>query len=146
MKNKKKPQEKPPFGRHNRNLLIVCLLLLALMYFGLTHSWATGGATVELYFTAPGDDGDVGIATCYEVRYTDGSVAGGWTVVSCESLAPPDTAGTPTTLVVEGLPYNKTLTFQVRTSDEVPNWSLWSNTTTRITDDKEPPSTIMDLF
>ena len=48
--------------------LALCLLVFSLAP-GAARAQA-GAASVLLHWTAPGDDGDLGIATAYEVRYS----------------------------------------------------------------------------
>ncbi len=89
-------------------------------------------ATVTLTWTAPGDDGMVGQASSYELRFAETPVvadtAGWWT--SATSVGPmpaPLPPGTRESFVVSGLAPGSIYYFVVRTSDEVPNVSGFSD-------------------
>lgn len=97
--------------------------------------WA---ASIPLSWTAPGDDGNVGRAAGYELRYSKTAVAGdtvSWwaAATSAGALPPPQTAGTRETFTVAGLDSAATYYFVIRTADEVPNWAGFSNVAVRST-------------
>jgi len=93
--------------------------------------------SITLTWTAPGDDGTVGRASSYELRFSaqpivgtdtlswwrDGSVA----VV----LPPPATAGTRESFTMSGLATGTTYYFMLKAADEIPNWSGFSNVRVR---------------
>ncbi len=88
---------------------------------------AVTATTVTLQWTAPGDEGSLGTATSFEVRYwTDGSSWSSGTTVP--NPPAPGAPGTTQVLVVQGLDAGTTYWFGVRTADEVQNWSAVSNT------------------
>jgi len=98
----------------------------------------TGYDYAVLAWTAPGDDGNVGTATTYSVRYsttgplTDSNFLTGTAV----PVPAPHPAGSKETLNVTGLAQGTTYWFGLRTADEVPNWSPVStnaNVTTKST-------------
>src|SRR5256712_622872 len=98
----------------------------------------TGYDYAVLTWTAPGDDGNVGTATTYSVRYsttgplTDSNFLTGTAV----PVPAPHPAGSKETLNVTGLAQGTTYWFGLRTADEVPNWSSVSanaNVTTKST-------------
>lgn len=92
-----------------------------------------GAETVLLSWTAPGDDGDVGRAASYELRYAQSSPAGSdtaawWSAATTAGPLPaPQTAGTREYFLVSGLQPSRTYYFVIRSSDEVPNVSGFSN-------------------
>jgi len=85
--------------------------------------------TFRLTWTAPGDDGGVGNASTYDVRYSTTRITdanwGSATPVDGEGT--PNPPGTPDTLVVSGLEAGTNHFFAMKTADEVPNWSEISN-------------------
>lgn len=88
-----------------------------------------GSASVTLTWTAPGDDGQSGTATQYDLRYLTTSIsetnfASGTTVTGEPT---PAVAGTTQTCTVTGLNYGTTYYFALKTADERGNWSTISN-------------------
>jgi hypothetical protein len=109
-------------------------------------------STVTLLWTAPGDDGNVGTASQYDLRYRATPISGtdtltwwnGATQVS--GLPTPHPAGSTDSMVVRGLQPLTTYYFIIRAADEVPNWSGFSNVATKTTSgDATPPAAIADL-
>ncbi|MEW6411002.1 MAG: fibronectin type III domain-containing protein [Candidatus Zixiibacteriota bacterium] len=101
-----------------------------------------------LSWTAPGDDGNTGTATTYDIRYSTSTITDEtWSAASQVANEPaPKIAGTTETLTVSGLQENTTYYFALKTADEVPNWSGLSNVATTTTlGDETPPSQIDDL-
>ena len=109
---------------------------------------AISQTSLELTWTAPGDDGGVGQAMLYEVRkfsqpfteetWKDGVEVGG--------VQAPQLSGTTETLVIGGLTDGKTYYFGLRSQDEGLNWSPLSNVAEVGTlTDMEPPAAITDL-
>lgn len=93
---------------------------------------ATGTVTsssVDLSWTAPGDDGATGTATTYDVRYSTSTITeGNWASATQASGEPsPQVAGSGETFTVTGLSATTTYYFAIKTSDEVPNESAISN-------------------
>ncbi|RPJ41153.1 MAG: hypothetical protein EHM19_12490, partial [Candidatus Latescibacterota bacterium] len=86
-------------------------------------------STVLLRWTAPGDDGAEGSASDYDLRYGEIRVASSNWVDAWQAVDEPipAEAGSPESLLIEGLPAAAKLYFAVRASDEVPNWSALSN-------------------
>jgi hypothetical protein len=93
--------------------------------------------SITLTWTAPGDDGNTGRAAAYELRYSDHSIAGqdtaSWwsAAVSAGVLPPPQTAGARESFTVTGLTTGAVYYFAIRTMDEVPNVSGYSNLSMR---------------
>ena len=93
---------------------------------------ATGtvaASSVQLNWTAPGDDGATGTATTYDVRYSTSTItAGNWAPATQATGEPaPSVAGSSETFTVTGLSPSTTYYFAIKTSDEVPNESAISN-------------------
>lgn len=104
--------------------------------------------SLTLVWTAPGDDGSVGTASSYDVRYsTDSITVGNWNSATQMSNEPaPNPAGTPESLSVAGLAENTTYYFAIKAADERDNWSGLSNIATNKTAlDSTPPASINDL-
>ena len=109
-------------------------------------------SSVVLLWTAPGDDGTVGRATSYDIRYRTTTISGtdtlSWwnaaTQVTGEPI--PGTSGATDSMRVRGLTPLTTFYFMIRAADEIPNWSGFSNLATKTTSgDATPPSTVADL-
>ena len=106
--------------------------------------------SITLTWTAPGDDGDVGTASQYDIRYSTSMITeDSWdTATQCQGEPAPQTAGEPETFVVTDLSPSTTYYFAIKTADEVPNWSSLSNVaqgTTKVPPDTTPPAAVMDL-
>ncbi|MBU0982865.1 MAG: fibronectin type III domain-containing protein, partial [candidate division Zixibacteria bacterium] len=104
--------------------------------------------SLTLHFTAPGDDGSVGTASEYDIRYSTGIITAanfaGATQVTGEPS--PQAAGSSEAIEITGLTENTTYYFAVKTADEVPNWSAISNVVSASTaDEVTPPAVVADL-
>ncbi len=86
-------------------------------------------SSLTLTWTAPGDDGNTGTATSYDIRYSTSTITGanfaGATQVA--GVPAPQAAGTNQSVTVSGLSVSTTYYFAMKTADEVPNWSALSN-------------------
>jgi hypothetical protein len=109
-------------------------------------------STITINWTAPGDDGTTGRATSYDIRYRTSAISGtdtlSWwnaaTQLTGEPL--PGVAGSRDSMVVRGLQPVTTYYFMVRTGDEVPNWSGYSNVAVKSTSgDVTAPAAIANL-
>ena len=95
--------------------------------------------SILLSWTAPGDDGMSGRASTYELRYSPAPPAGadtaGWwgAATSVAGLPAPLSAGSRESFLVANLDPATTYYFVLRTSDEVPNVSGYSNIAVRTT-------------
>lgn len=94
--------------------------------------------SVALNWTAPGDDGNIGTAAAYEMRYSETPVsadtAGWWASASSVGTMPaPLRAGSRESFIVAGLAPATTYYFAIRSRDEVPNVSGFSNIATKQT-------------
>ncbi len=85
--------------------------------------------SITLTWTAPGDDGNTGKASQYDVRYSTSEINNNnWDSALQASDEPkPSTAGTTEKFTVTGLSPKTTYYFAVKSVDEVPNWSGLSN-------------------
>jgi hypothetical protein len=118
--------------------------------------------SVTLTWTAPGDDGNVGRASQYDLRFSRNQIQGvdtlGWWISTsttvCAGLPRPSVAGSLDSFVVGGLAPSNTYYFVIRTADEIPNWSFFSNvavvTTAALPDtnrhsDETPPPPVAGL-
>ena len=107
--------------------------------------------SVTLNWTAPGDDGNTGTATTYDIRYSTTVITEGyWSSATQAGGEPsPKAAGSQESFVVDGLTPNTTYYFAIKAGDEVPNWSTLSNiltVTTEPAQGQEAPATISDLL
>ena len=108
----------------------------------------TSSNSVTITWTAPGDDGDVGTASQYDIRYSTSSINdanwGAATEVTGEPS--PQPAGSSDSFTVENLEPNTTYYFAIKSADEVPNWSPLSNIASATTDpEQEAPAEVADL-
>ena len=89
--------------------------------------WGSDYAILE--WTAPGDDGTIGLAGAYDARITQAGPFNETAFLVAQSLptTPPRAAGTSERLIVTGLVADAQYWFAVRSGDEVPNWSPISN-------------------
>ncbi len=115
----------------------------------LATSSATG-SSIDLTWTAPGDDGNTGTASTYDVHYStsliDASNFASATTATGEPT--PSVAGSSESMTITGLSANTTYYFAIKTSDEIPNTSTISNvvsTTTATTPDTTAPDAVTDL-
>lgn len=100
---------------------------------------------VTLLWTAPGDDGQVGTAAAYDLRYaSDSATVAGWGSATQATGEPaPKAAGTS-----ESFQLNLsqgTWWFGLRTRDEAGNESATSNIVKTIIADTTPPGVVLDL-
>jgi len=89
-----------------------------------------GCYTIDLSWTAPGDDGDSGTAAEYDIRYARSAInseAAWLEAVQVENPPTPQPAGSTETFTVTGLKTCTTYYFAIKASDEKGNWSGLSN-------------------
>ncbi len=131
--------------------LLVALGLLA-VYAVPAAAQTAADSTITLLWTAPGDDGTVGRANRYDLRYRTTAIVGtdtltwwnGATVVT--GLPSPSASGATDSMKVRGLAPLMTYYFILKAADEVPNWSGYSNVAVKATSgDTSPPAAIADL-
>ena len=135
-----------------RVAVVVGVALLSLLGSRPAQAQTSADSSVVLQWTAPGDDGTIGRATSYDLRYRTTAISGtdtltwwnGATQVSGEPI--PGNAGATDSMRVRGLTPLTTYYFIVRAADEVPNWSGYSNVATKTTSgDATPPAAITTL-
>ncbi|MBN1306095.1 MAG: fibronectin type III domain-containing protein [Anaerolineales bacterium] len=96
----------------------------------LAAAMGTSTGTVELSWTAPGDDGSDGTSTSYHVRYGAAEITDqtGWeNATEFVNTLEPSAAGSAESLTVTGLVPGQTYYFSVRAQDEEPNLGDYSN-------------------
>lgn len=95
----------------------------------LVASTGTAAGTVDLSWTAPGDDATTGTASTYIVRYNTTTITeSNWDASSDVAGEPdPSPAGSVESMTVSGLTPGQTYHFAIKTQDEVPNTSSISN-------------------
>ncbi|MCE9585905.1 fibronectin type III domain-containing protein [Candidatus Uhrbacteria bacterium] len=107
--------------------------------------------SIDLAWTAPGDDGDTGTAAFYDVHYSTSPIVSDADFDSAHHASGepvPGSAGTPQSMTVTGLDANTRYYFIVRTSDEAPNESALSNNphlSTLVSPDTTPPAAVANL-
>lgn len=84
---------------------------------------------VTLVWTAPGDDGHLGTASVYEMRFSESPITtANWGQASLvPGLPAPQVAGTRQSVTVQGLTHGVSYYFAMRTQDNAGNWSPLSN-------------------
>ncbi len=102
------------------------LLLLAPV---LARAQVAGADSVALAWTAPGDDGNIGTAAAYELRFSLSAIdATSWDAATVIPGAPvPSVAGTRQSLTVRGLTRGTPYWFAIKARDDAGNWSAISN-------------------
>jgi len=111
--------------------------------------------SITLDWTAPGDDGNVGTASTYEMRWstskpdttTLAAMENWWSTATAVSAMPaPLPSGTTQSKTVPG-PFvtGTTYYFVIKACDEVANCSAYSNVASKFVPDTLPPSRIIDL-
>ena len=85
--------------------------------------------TINLAWTAPGDDGNSGTADAYDLRYSTASITDGnfSSAIPVAGVPAPKAAGAAESFTVTGLPTGVVYYFAIKTRDEVPFWSTLSN-------------------
>lgn len=114
-------------GRRGFAFLLAAAVLVAAPI--LARAQGAGPDSVNLAWTAPGDDGAIGTATLYDLRFSGSPIdAGNWDLATPVSGLPaPRVAGTRQTFTVRGLSSGTTYYFAIRTRDDAGNWSGVSN-------------------
>jgi flagellar hook capping protein FlgD len=115
-----------------------CLMVLALCLTCIspTPSRAAKGS-FWLRWTATGDDGNIGRAARYDIRYSQYPISGadtvGWwnaaTIINTIGKVPP-ASGQKDSVLVTNVTYGVRYYSMMRIADEVPNWSRYSNLAT----------------
>jgi len=111
-------------------------VLIALLLASFSTAFAqTSPTSIQLTWTAPGDDGTVGTASQYELRYSTATITASnfssatpWT-----SMPAPTAAGSSQNVTVTGLSPATTYYFAIKTADNAGNWSTISNVVSKTT-------------
>ena len=118
---------------------LTTLLVLAASTVLCAVSEAADWNAITLTWTAPGDDGSTGLASQYDIRYSTSAISGTDTTTwwsqatQCTGEPTPLTAGTTQSFAITGLQASKTYYLMLKTADETPNWSGFSNVAVRAT-------------
>ena len=109
--------------------MVVVGFLLLLLAPALAHAQGGGPDTLQLVWSAPGDDGSIGTATAYEMRVSTAPITlGNWIGANVVAGAPaPLPSGKRQALIVRGLSSDTTYYFALRSVDDAGNWSGLSN-------------------
>jgi Tol biopolymer transport system component/predicted Fe-S protein YdhL (DUF1289 family) len=93
---------------------------------------SAGETSVNLTWTAPGNDGADGTAAAYDMRYSlDALNAENWeNATAADGLPAPRPSGAPEAFVLDGLQGSRTYYIGIRSRDEGSNWSAISNIVT----------------
>jgi len=85
--------------------------------------------SITLTWTAPGDDGNTGTATSYNIRYATYNITeSNWlSATLCSGVPAPKPAGQTETFVVNNLNSNTQYYFGLKAMDDANNWSPLSN-------------------
>jgi len=106
--------------------------------------------SMRLSWTAPGDDGNVGRAFFYDIRFSRSDI----TTINWSQATPVDDTPAPgfpgnsETFTITGLDPDTEYYFAIKTRDESDNWSELSNivsSTTPVSADTTPPAPVSDL-
>lgn len=104
---------------------IMAVSATVLARYGIPRNAAN---SCSLSWTAPGDDGTTGTAAQFDLRFgTSPITVGNWNSFARFTTASPQAPGTKQSAVMTGLTPSTTYHFNIRTADEVPNWSSASN-------------------
>ena len=132
--------------------IFAVLALLQTVGPAVAEAQTSADSSIVLQWTAPGDDGNVGRATSYDLRYRTVGITGTdtlswWNSATQASGEPvPGVVGATDSLRVRGLQPLTTYYVIVRAADEVPNWSGFSNLAVKATSgDNTAPAAIADL-
>jgi hypothetical protein len=102
-----------------------------------------------LNWTTPGDDGMLGRATAYDLRWSTSPIdASNFSSATPVPVQPvPGAAGSAQSYVMLGLTPSTVYYFALRTRDEANNWSALSNVANPTTSavDTTPPAAVRDL-
>lgn len=108
-----------------------------------------GGTSMLLRWTAPGDDGSIGTAGSYDVRFATYPIdESNWSsAIRVIDEPQPAPGGSPDSLVIENLSPETEYWFAIKTSDGFPrnNISGLSNVASGQTLDNVPPNAVSDL-
>ncbi len=139
-------------GNHNNNIDDFDLRMIPDLEFPADITDLTPAlvseSSVTLQWTAPGDDGDQGIATRYEIRYSTSQITeeNFYQATAVSNPPAPRDAGTLESAVVDSLSPGTTYYFALRTYDDANNPSAISNVVESTTQTEAPKFTYVDDF
>jgi len=112
----------------SRFRIVAPLMLLALLAASAARAQVSANS-VTVSWTTPGDDGTIGTASQFDLRYSTSPITtNNFSSATRWTQTPVPTApDTHQTVVVTGLSPATTYYFAIKTADEVPNWSGISN-------------------
>ncbi len=105
-------------------------------------------STDTLRWTAAGNDGTVGTASTYDIRYATAQIVDSTWAAATKTIGDPvpRSAGTAESFIVTGLLSGTTYYFALKTADAVPNWSELSNSPHATTSGVAPSDSGMVLI
>ena len=128
--------------------LCAFVLVFGALIVGDVSAQVAVNKTFTLNWTAKGDDGNVGTATTYDIRYSvDSLTLVSWTgAIQVLNEPAPKIAGSAESFTVslpllEGVKYY----FGIKIADEASNWSGPSNILVKFFPDLTPPDAVTDL-
>jgi len=127
--------------------LIITIGILILLPLSCQIDADPPDISIMRYWTATGDDWDIGTATAYDLRWSYDSMQliGDWDICTQVSTPTPQVAGTPESCLVENLPSDAVIFFAIKAVDDAGNWSQISNILCDTTADVVHPGAITDL-
>jgi len=131
--------------------ILIGLVILGLLAVSVEAQFEiidVGETTATFQWTAPGDDGAVGFATEYDIRYALTPIVDStdWAnAIQVTDEPVPDSAGTPQFYQATGLEPNTLYFFIIKAVDDNGNWSGFSNLAVVRTEDQLPPCDITDF-
>ncbi len=129
------------------------LLLLAILFLSAAPAWAQL-PSITLDWTAPGDDGMVGTASTYQLRWsttrpdtTSAAAMDSWwaSATQVAGLPVPLPAGSAQSVTIARSWEPGSYYFVLKACDEVPNCSAYSNVARKDVLDTSPPGRVADL-
>jgi len=117
-----------------RRLAVLAVLAALTLVAPLAHAQTTP-TSVQVTWTAPGDDGNVGTAAQYDLRYSTSTItSANFAAASRWNGTPtPAAAGTSQTTTITGLSPSTLYYFALKTADDAGNWSTLSNVVSKAT-------------
>jgi Fibronectin type III domain len=105
------------------------------------------GTSITVRWTAPGDDGNTGTATSYDIRYSTATITNAnWASATPTTGEPvPTAAGTQQTFTITGLTGSRTYYIAMKTTDNAGLISGLSNVPSGTTSDTVAPAPVRDL-
>lgn len=126
-----------PLGARVSAVVLLAALQLAVHPSGVRAQIGAANSR-KFEWTAPGDDGNRGQASRYEMRFSTSAITSQtdstaleawWSTQSADvpNMPNPSVSGRVDNVVVGGLSYGATYYFIIRSADDAQNWSSYSN-------------------